>query len=106
MLCVQCNNVLQKITDSNRLRYLCTNCGSEYKASSSDTMIYSEDKKIYSQEKNGRSIYFYPSNQKIFKSCRSDKCKAKIVAWEIDREMNKIYGCECGYSWKEIIQPS
>jgi DNA-directed RNA polymerase subunit M/transcription elongation factor TFIIS len=106
MLCPHCNNILQKITDSNRLKYLCISCGSEYKASGMDTLIYSEDKKTYSLAKDGRSIWFYPANQKVFKACQSAKCKSKIVAWEQDIEMNKIYGCECGYSWKEIIQQS
>lgn len=104
MLCPRCNNILQKITDSSKLKFMCTTCGSEYKASGLDTLIFNDDDKKYSLTKDGRTIWFYPANQKVVKDCDSKKCSKKTVAWENDVEMNKIYGCECGYSWKEFVQ--
>lgn len=104
MLCPRCNNILQKITDANKLKFLCPTCGSDYKATGVDTLIIANDKKMYSLAKDGRVIWFYPANQKVFKHCQAKGCKHNIVAWEEDGEMNKIYGCQCGYTWKEFIQ--
>jgi DNA-directed RNA polymerase subunit M/transcription elongation factor TFIIS len=104
MLCPNCHNILQKITESNKLKFLCASCGSEFKATGSDTLIFSEETQLYSLSKDGRVIWSYPANQKVFKKCESKSCSKKIVAWESDNEMNKIYGCQCGYSWKENVQ--
>lgn len=101
MLCAQCNNILQKVTDTGKLKYLCITCGTEYTANGQDTLIYIEDNKSYSLSKDGKTIWHYPANPKVFKSC--EKCSIKIVAWENDKDMNKIYGCQCGYSWKEFV---
>lgn len=104
MLCPNCQNMLQKITDTNKLKFLCESCGTEYKATGVDTLIYNEDQQRYSLTKNGRTIWHYPANPKVMKSCQAPRCDQKIVAWENDSQLNKIYGCQCGYSWKEIIQ--
>jgi DNA-directed RNA polymerase subunit M/transcription elongation factor TFIIS len=101
MLCPLCNNILHKNTELNKLRFVCNSCGTEYKATAEDTLIYNTNKQTYSLSKDGRTIYYYPANQKVFRPCESSKkCNEKIVAWENDSELNKIYGCKCGYSWK------
>ena len=101
MFCSSCHNLLKKVTDANSLKFQCEKCGEEYPAKDIDTLLYTEDKKIYNLYKDGKSIFHYPSNQKIFKDCKS--CNAKMVAFERDSELNKIYGCACGYTWKEFI---
>lgn len=101
MLCAECNNLLTKVTDQGKLRYLCETCGTEFAASGRDTLIHQEDNKSYSLSKDGKIIWNYPANPKTYKDC--GKCKAKIVAWERDRDMNIIYGCACGNSWKEYL---
>lgn len=102
MFCVTCNNILIKRYNNNVLKFFCEVCGSEYDTKGDDTLMYNEDKEKFAVIKDGRVIFFYPSNQKVFKNCESKKCTKTIVAWEQDSDMNKIYGCECGYSWKEM----
>lgn len=104
MLCSYCNNILEKTTESGVLKFNCGTCGSQFESKGEDSLISNDDKQIFHLIKNGRTIWFYPSNQKVFKACI--KCKSKIVAFEVDSQMNKIYGCSCGYSWKEDIQSS
>ncbi len=108
MLCPTCQNMLQKMTDSNKLRYSCWSCGSEFEATGIDTLIYVDEKKKYSLTKDGRTIWHYPANQRVHKRCESPtKCNETIVAWENDdTDMNIIYGCRCGYSWKDVVQVS
>jgi DNA-directed RNA polymerase subunit M/transcription elongation factor TFIIS len=101
MLCASCNNLLEKVTDMGKLMYFCQSCGTEFAAQGRDTLISSEDNKSYSLSKDGKTIWHYPANPKCFRDC--SKCKSKIVAWENDKDMNKIYGCACGYSWKEYV---
>lgn len=102
MFCIECNNILTKITDTNELKFVCVTCGNEYAANGRDTLISNVDKKNYSMSKSGKVIYYYNSNPKVLKPC--EKCTSKIVAYEIDAEMNRMYGCACGYSWKETIK--
>jgi DNA-directed RNA polymerase subunit M/transcription elongation factor TFIIS len=101
MLCASCHNILQKVTDTGKLKYLCLTCGTEYAAKGHDTLTYIEDNRSYSLSKDGRTIWYYPANPKVWKECT--KCKLKMIAWEHDVDMNKIYGCQCGYSWKEFV---
>lgn len=99
--------MLQRHTAMNKLKYTCPACGAEYSAGAADTLIFTEDKKTYSLTKDGRTIWHYPSNQKVFRKCENPRgCKNTLVAWENDSELNKIYGCECGYSWKEYVTSS
>lgn len=101
MLCQKCNNLLDKTTQSGKLKFLCPTCGTEYKATGVDTMIYSEDQRTYDIKKSGKTIWFYPANQKVRLQCPS--CKSPLVAWEQDSKQVKIYGCACGYSWKHVL---
>lgn len=102
MICTNCNNILIRQTGVQELKYMCLSCGSLYSATNQDSLLYSEEGNAkFTLTKNGKSIYFYPSNQKVYKKCT--KCSHPIVAWENDKELNKIYGCQCGYSWKESI---
>lgn len=101
MFCPTCNNILIKKYNNNVLKFFCETCGSEFDTTGTDTMMFNEDKEKFSVVKDGRIIFFYPANHKVFKQCESKKCNKNIVAWEQDSDMNKIYGCECGYSWKE-----
>lgn len=99
MFCTDCDNILTKITESNHLRFVCITCGNEYSADGRDTLINNVDKKSYSMAKSGKIIWYFNSNPKILKKC--EKCPSKIVAYEIDQNMKRMYGCKCGYSWKE-----
>lgn len=101
MLCADCNNLLQKVTDSGKLRFLCQSCGSEFEAIGRDTLIHADDNQIFTLSKNGKLIWNYPANPKVLRKC--DKCGSDIVAWEEDKDMNKVYGCACGHSWKEVV---
>jgi DNA-directed RNA polymerase subunit M/transcription elongation factor TFIIS len=105
MLCKNCDNLLEKQTTSNSLKYICLNCGCEFESNPVDSLIFINDKKSkYTITKKGKDIFNYPSNIKIFKKCTN--CPAKIVAYENDKDLNKIYGCgSCNYSWKELLVP-
>jgi len=102
MICTNCNNVLIRQTGVQDLKYSCLTCGSVYPSTDQDSMLYSEEGNAkFTLVKDGKTIYFYPSNQKIYRKCPS--CSHAIVAWENDKELNKIFGCLCGHSWKEAI---
>jgi len=104
MICSNCNNILIRQTGVQSLKYSCLSCGSSFPASVEDTLLYTEEGNAkFTLIKNGKSIYYYPSNQKVYRKCTNDKCNHNIVAWENDSELNKIYGCQCGHSWKENI---
>lgn len=99
-LCITCKNLLEKDTSGDKLKFKCSTCGDEYDSHGYDTLIYSADHKTFNYKKSGTTIFGYPSNQKIFLDCPS--CKAKIVGWEEDHLQEKVYGCQCGYSWKQV----
>ena len=101
MLCSNCKNILEKVSDSSGLKFRCTSCGSDFPANSKDSLFIDDEKKIYSLAKSGKSIWYYPSNPKVLKPC--PECKAKIVAYERDKEMNNRYGCQCGHTWFELL---
>lgn len=99
-LCSFCNNLLDKITDVDKLIFKCGACGAEFKASDDDTLLYHKETNIsFEIHKSGKTIFNYPSNPKEFKEC--PECKAEIVGWELDYKKAKNYGCNCGHSWFE-----
>ena len=100
-ICKNCDNILTKHTDVNGLRFKCSSCGSEYKSAPIDSRIsHSSITEKIQRPKNGRTIFCYAANPKIATPC--PKCKATITAWELDSNMQKIFGCNCSYSWMEI----
>jgi DNA-directed RNA polymerase subunit M/transcription elongation factor TFIIS len=102
MLCSNCNNLVKKVPDGTVLKYICSTCGSTFKTNERDTLIYESGKEThYRVMKDGRDIYHYPANQKIFKKC--EKCSSPIVAFEVDKKnLTRIYGCQCGHSWEMV----
>lgn len=102
MFCSKCDNLLHKITTDGTLKLGCLSCGSEFPVSPKDTLLISENDKPYETKKSGKVIFNYPSNQLSIDPC--PKCKVKLTAWELDQQMNKIYGCNCGYSWTIISE--
>ena len=97
LFCKQCHNLMVKNTSQGKLLFECPTCNNIEQATPSDTLIHYEDKGVYQLRKSGKTIYHYPSNPKIELPC--PKCKAGLVGWERDLQLNKIYGCKCGYTW-------
>jgi DNA-directed RNA polymerase subunit M/transcription elongation factor TFIIS len=100
-MCKICNNLLKKDTSGDVLKHKCATCGNEFPSQSQDTLIYNSDNKTFNVRKSGKCIWGYPCNQKILQECPS--CKYKLIAWELDHLKEKVYGCQCGYSWKNTI---
>lgn len=100
MLCDKCDNILRKIFHQGEMVHACT-CSNIYTISEIDTLIYDEEKKDFTLAKDGRSIWHYPSNPKVKMQCNASNCKEPIVAYEVLKDLSRVYGCKCGYSWKE-----
>ncbi len=102
MICKNCNNLLVRQTGVQELKFFCKSCGSEFKSETKDTLLYMEEGNAkFNIPKNGKLIYNYPSNSKILKKCPS--CNYGLISYELDDDLNRLYGCQCGHSWKEII---
>lgn len=92
MICPKCKKLLIKKQDNNDLKLHCESCNNIYE--SKDTEIYSDKRISFNTlPKSGKSIYYYPANQRIKMDCPS--CPAKILSWIKDNN-KKIYGCRCG----------
>lgn len=100
MLCDKCDNILTKVFKDSELVYRCS-CGTDYPVSDIDSLILDEEKKAYTLIKDGRTIWYYPSNPKVWMKCNRKSCKETIVAFETSPDMSKVYGCQCGHSWRE-----
>lgn len=99
MLCSNCNNLLEKRTSNNGVKFHCASCGSVFDADIEATLIYNTDKEIkYNLTKTGKSIFAYPSNPKVQMKC--PKCPAQILGYEVDNQMRKTYGCgDCNHTF-------
>jgi len=103
VLCPKCDNILTKATNTGHVRFICASCGHEAKASGIDTLIYQEGAQKIEMKKSGKTIFWYAANPKMHYPGGCPKCKESIVGWELDRQLQKIYGCKCGYSWKQTL---
>ena len=98
MYCNNCFNLLTSFFHNSVLKHKCNACGSIFDIEGVNTLVYADQtNEVFDMKKSGKTIYYYPCNQKIELDCPS--CDEHITAWERDYRDNKVYGCKCGYSW-------
>jgi DNA-directed RNA polymerase subunit M/transcription elongation factor TFIIS len=99
-VCKSCKNMLILAAVNGSVVFNCPSCGDQYKSVLEDNIVYADDNKTIDMIKAGETIFYYPSNPKIKKTC--PKCKSELMAWVKDHNGQKIIGCGCGFSQKVI----
>jgi DNA-directed RNA polymerase subunit M/transcription elongation factor TFIIS len=99
--CNQCRNALVKIESNNGLVWYCNSCSCDFKIEPKDMIIYGNEQKQIIILKEGSVIYNYATNPKIEYKCKKAGCPYTIIAYELDVNGNKMYGCRCNHSWIE-----
>jgi DNA-directed RNA polymerase subunit M/transcription elongation factor TFIIS len=100
IFCPTCDNLTKLHFETHKLYYQCGACKEQYELNDEDTLVEENAKIHVIPDKSGKSIFNYPSNPKLYKTCINKKCKQTILAYELYDKVKKIYGCGgCNQAW-------
>jgi len=97
--CSECDALLESTTASGELKFVCTQCNTEYESTPEESMIMLDSKTSQSLEQYRKLLKNAPFDRTAPRARQPcSKCKRPIVSYILlDDTKKRVFSCECGH---------